>query len=318
MFKPHSTRVIPSGVGLITLFDGMGTAFDLISRMGVQLQAIIAAEWDQFAREFTADRLGYRLDQSWAKNKHGISTCYVKDVWRVLDQNGLILRQLFAQLVPPRRVFLLSGSPCQDLTTYGKHGGAMGIVGSRSVHFHILPVLVHLMRAIDPEVAIFVMAENAGSMKRHMHDYMVTVLGIPYACSKQINAKHWSHVARNRRYLTSSVGWTCPPAQPPPWEPGWSPPYVNGQPKCLPPWLRSRGTTDRGEHVETTAAYDPRHLLYKVDVWGSLEAFWSFTGPFRVFLNNRILLSPRLSPADTPPRGSLGSTSPVHSFPSFR
>lgn len=56
-----------------------------------------------------AAELGLREDQQWGYTVDGVTTIYVKDVWRLLDKDSLILRQNKAMYLK------LNGSSLLDL-----------------------------------------------------------------------------------------------------------------------------------------------------------------------------------------------------------
>eukprot|EP00974_Lingulodinium_polyedra_P009548 915635-Lingulodinium_polyedra.AAC.1 len=64
-----------------------------------------------------------------------------------LPQGGLLL--------------ITAGSPCQELTSAGTHGGELGLAGSQSVLYHAVPAIARVAGILRPDAYAHVFAENA-------------------------------------------------------------------------------------------------------------------------------------------------------------
>ena len=91
-------------------------------------------------------------------------TFYAHNVWTLIQDSCLLLRQFLSLLPPDTIIFVGAGSPCQDLTSIGRGKGVLGLVGDRSVHIHSVWALLYYLShtAFWPRTVILV--ENAGSM----------------------------------------------------------------------------------------------------------------------------------------------------------
>eukprot|EP00974_Lingulodinium_polyedra_P003294 308249-Lingulodinium_polyedra.AAC.1 len=72
-------------------------------------------------------------------------------VLRDVPQGGLLL--------------IMAGSPCQELTSVGPHGGELGLTGSQSVLYHAVPAIARVASFLRPDIYVHVFAENAASAK---------------------------------------------------------------------------------------------------------------------------------------------------------
>jgi hypothetical protein len=111
-------------------------------------------------------------------------------------------------------------------------------------------------------------------MKDKQLKYILKVLGLPVSAVKKINAGNWSCVTRNRIFISNvpTDKIVLPPQKPSPWDPGWAPSRHTKDHELV-TWLRTRGVTDAGNHVLTSVAYSPLHLVYRVQHFGGEEAF---------------------------------------------
>ena len=314
--------------GAICLFDGTSTAIVNLERIiGYRPQVVISAEIIPIVRVIISDIHEYDVNGSkWCTDKQGSTTFYTKNVWSLLEADALMLRQMVGMLKrlqrkgkgeqasKPPRIFLVGGSPCQNLTEFSDEAGALGVVGPQSVHFHVFIAIINSILAIDKQTLIFPIVENAGSMLKGIRPrflrecdtpvpnhqmYMAKILGYGEAKACQQVLKYMSAkkrgaaVQRNRNFITPSNG--IPQgidAVTQPWEPGWgtigeeskelvevgslkSPPVD----RVLPPWLRTRGTAPGNCEivVQTFSAYSPENLLYKYEELGSKETFQTKT-----------------------------------------
>ena len=147
---PISSNPFPFSI--ISLFDGSGSFTDVIANALNQWQhAILAAEMDAGTRSVVSRVKGWPAQGSiWAFDKQGAHTFYAKDVWDLIKDSCLLLRQFLSLLPPDCIIFVGAGSPCQDLTSIGRGKGVLGLAGDRSVHIHcVWAVLYFLSLAQD-------------------------------------------------------------------------------------------------------------------------------------------------------------------------
>lgn len=105
------------------MFDGVGSVYHIVKKkLGKPPTVYIAAEHDPILRRLVAAELGLREDQQLGYTVEGAATVYVRDVWDLLSQNSLILRQAKA-MYPEIKWLLIAGSPCQGLTYAGYSNG---------------------------------------------------------------------------------------------------------------------------------------------------------------------------------------------------
>ena len=274
--KPIPNSATPFAI--ISLFDGSGSFSDVISTaVGEWPHAIIAAEMDASTRAVVSKVKGWQVEGSlWSFDKQGAHTFYAHNVWTLIQDSCLLLRQFLSLLPPDTIIFVGAGSPCQDLTSIGRGKGVLGLVGDRSVHIHSVWALLYYLShtAFWPRTVILV--ENAGSMQPHMKRYIHDLLGIPQECCHYLNCSKWGSVTRARYFFTSSNIAVLPSKSSSPFRPGWSPSLrltssspPTLEPNPLPPWLRPRKTSDRGSVVQAPLAYHPKNLLYDISFFAS-------------------------------------------------
>ena len=174
--------------GIISMFDGTSTTYTSITReVGYAPSYCIAAEYDQDIRYIAADKHGFPIDEKdpvWRPNKYGVPSRYLKDVWEICADFGQVLKDIRRLFPTCKRLIIVAGSPCQDLTFMSLWKGLLGILGQRSKHFQVLPVLLMTMQILLPEVQIFLIVENAGSMRPYHLACMLDLLGWPQAIVK--------------------------------------------------------------------------------------------------------------------------------------
>ena len=304
-------------VGIVSLFDGTSTAITCVEQVfGHKADATITAEIIPSVRAIVADLHGYEIGEPrWALDKRGRLNLYLPDVWEIMHQHALPLRnlvQLLKNAVKKKklaaqmskrskngggmRIFLVAGSPCQNLTTHNEEFGALGVTGPSSVFIHVIPVILMVLKAIEPDIPVFLIMENAGSMLRgdrpiflgssgpppaNFASYILCVTGLRHKrAEKYMQASsRGALVTRNRTFFTSADGFqTSQDAVQQPWDPGWVSPFVKKgssySPKTKMPWLRSRGVAGHdGVLVQTFGAYSPWNLLYKAEFWGGEAKF---------------------------------------------
>ena len=192
----------------------------------------------------------------------------------------LLLRQFSSLLPPDSVIFIGAGSPCQDLTSIGRGKGSLGLAGDRSVHIHCVWAVLYFLSQTKFWSRTVILIENAGSMLPHMKKYIHALFGIPTACCHYLNCSCWGSVTRARYFFTSSDLSVLPDRSPSPFAPGWSPTVKVSTdnphefvPIPLPPWLRPRDYTAKGDVVQFPFAYHPKNLLYDISYFGSWESF---------------------------------------------
>ena len=178
-----------SPFSIISLFDGSGICTDVISNALNQWpQVILAAEMDADTRSVVSKVKGWPVEGSvWAFDKKRAHTFYAMNVWSLIMDFCLLLRQ-FLTLLPPDSVILVgAGSPCQDLISIGRGKGALGLAGDRSVHIHCVWAVLYFLSQTDFGKRTVILVENAGSMFPQMKTYIHELLGIPTSCCHHLN-----------------------------------------------------------------------------------------------------------------------------------
>ena len=187
---------------LISLFDGINTAYHTLTSMfGPPLAAILAEE-NERVRQITASM--HQIDSNndkWQTNKHGIPIHYAPDAWDTVKQNAQLLKQLLTFAKQDTEIVLIAGSPCQDLTVYGPQKGILGFTGSRSRHMHAFYYTLKVLEHLWPTSQIFYVLENAGSMQEMHLDYITAILNLQPSQIKRINTSTWSEAHRNRLFF---------------------------------------------------------------------------------------------------------------------
>ena len=79
---------------------------------------------DPGTRSIVAKVKGWPLDGTlWAYDKRGAHSFYAKDVWALIQNHCLILKQFLSLLPEDSVIFLAAGFPCPDLTVIGRGNG---------------------------------------------------------------------------------------------------------------------------------------------------------------------------------------------------
>ena len=244
---PRAIHPKASKFSIISLFDGSGSFTDVIAKALNQWpHAILAAENDPGTRCVVAKVKGWPLDGTlWSFDKNGAHSFYAKDVWLLIQDNCLLLRQFLSLLPEDSIIFVAAGFPCPDLTIIGRGKGALGVVGDRSVLLHSGWAVLYFLSLTPFWRRVVVLFENAGSMQDHMKAYIHALLGIPSPCAHYLNCAKWGSVSRARYFFSSSSIAVLPTSSPSPFDENWSPTLLPStlEPKPLPPWLRPRRTT---------------------------------------------------------------------------
>ena len=274
---PKGINTSHSKFSIISLFDGSGSFVDVISQaLEAWPHAILAAENDPGTRSIVAKVKGWPLDGTlWTYDKRGAHSFYAKDVWALIQNHCLILKQFLSLLPEDSVIFLAAGFPCPDLTVIGRGNGLLGLVGDRSVLIHCRWAVLYYLSLTPWWHKVSVLFENGGSMKEHMKTYIHELLGIPIKCAHYINCSTWGSVSRARYFFASSDLIVLPTGSSSPFDDGWLPALhpTKLTPRPLPPWLRPRAITDMGNVVQTPLAYHPKNLLYDIDYFSGLPGF---------------------------------------------
>jgi hypothetical protein len=285
----------PAKVGIISMFDGVGSVYHIIKKkLGKPPAVYIAAEHDPVLRRLVSAELGMREDQQWGYNleSEGVAMIYVKDVWNLLHKESLILRQAKA-MYPEIKWLLISGSPCQDLTYAGYLNGLLGLTGKRSMLFFVVYVVLCHTQKLFGFNSVRYLAENAGSMQAvqgdrnlktghhldHSEHFQLFLhcLDLP----NQIPAKQWVWdagpffgIRRQRVFLRSHLDTGVPPSGITPGDEVWGPLiYLTNEATILAPLLRTRDYTSGGALKLSWTGYQPNALLWDYTFFGGKRSF---------------------------------------------
>ena len=283
----------PAKVGIISMFDGVGSVYHIIKKkLGKPPAVYIAAEHDPVLRRLVSAEIGLREDQQWGHNVEGVATIYVKDVWDLLNKESLILRQAKA-MYPEIKWLLISGSPCQDLTYAGYLNGLLGLTGKRSMLFFVVYVVICHLQKLFGFNSVRYLAENAGSMQvvqgdrnlktGHQLDHsehfqlFLHCLGL----SNKLPAKEWLWdtgpffgIRRQRVFLRSHLDTCLPPSGITPGDEVWGPLiYLTNETALLAPLLRTRDYTPGGALKLSWTGYQPSALFWDYTFFGGKRSF---------------------------------------------
>ena len=164
---------------------------------------------DADTRSVVSKVKGWPVEGSvWSFDKKGAHTFYAINVWSLIMDSCLLLRQFLSLLPPDSVIFVGAGSPCQDLTSIGRGKGSLGLIGDRSVHIHCVWAVLYFLSQTRFWNRTIILIENAGSMLPHMKKYIHTLFSIPTACCHYLNCSRWGSVTRARYffYLFRSFG----------------------------------------------------------------------------------------------------------------
>ena len=202
-WSAHSNERGPStGAGrvyLLSLFDGVGTAMIAM----VKLFAALGCQ-DRFAGGWFAeseDHLASSVAKHWAARRRQGGPSFDRvagDAWDLLKHKGGALAGMLAEIEPGAMLVIVGGSPCQQLTLAGRHGGREGLCGDDSWNFYVFPLILHAARRARPDIDVHVTVENAGSMMEEFRVAIVRALGIS---TKDANAGHRAAWTGTRRQV---------------------------------------------------------------------------------------------------------------------
>ena len=268
---PKSVHLVMRMLYLCSLFDGLGCARIGIDRYLRHFQCehlfkgAIAAELDFTA--LTAMLSHFGRD---AKNSKAPFPLVFRDVWHILGSELLILANLLAQIPFSAVIVLVAGSPCQNLTFAGAFQGALGLTGSASSNFFVIPLLLFAIQQLRPDICVVLVGENAGSMREEFKAAFVDLLRLPSrAYLPAIDTASFSEFKRNRVF-PGSLPFSSAEANNPfltrqtsPFEDAWAPLHIP-----LPPMMRSRpiraadGLHSATQALKSLYQYHPKFLLY--------------------------------------------------------
>ena len=199
--------------GIISFFDGSGSfANTLAEELGPPC-AMLIAELDSSIRTVISAVQGYHLDPAtWTYANHRIPVRYLADVWEIVHHHFAALREFLALLPEDALIIFGAGSPCQDNTKIGRGCGKLGITGTRSVHYHVVYIVMYALQEMGLAHRVVPMLENAGSMANCFKQYIQDTCGVPSSCIHRINTAEWSAVSRNRYFFVSPI--SCPRGKP--------------------------------------------------------------------------------------------------------
>ena len=187
------------------------------------------------------------------------------DVWDLLRNRGAVLARMLRDVEPGAMLLIVGGSPCQQLTLAGRHGGREGLCGDDSWNFYVFPLVLHAARRARPDINVHVSVENAGSMMDKFKAAIAKTLGIPVQGAHAgtppeggggsdrgdfapvVDARQFSPYTRKRIFFSTLPPardlWAIRGGRPPPWDAGWERRSTGGLGplKDMPPMMRGRG-----------------------------------------------------------------------------
>ena len=272
-------------VHLLSLFDGVGTAMLAM----VELFTVLGCR-DRLAGGWFSeidDQLAVPVAKYWAERSEAGGPPFERvagDVWDLLRNRGRTLVGVLAKVEPGAMLIVVGGSPCQQLTLAGRHGGREGLCGSESWNFYVFPLVVHAIKTARPDVVVHVVVENAGSMAAKFRDAIAVALGIPGdggpsdahpaqqgehsrgGFAPVIDARRFSPFTRKRIFFSTlppaENQWAIRGGRPPPWDSGWERRSTGGigPLKDMPPMMRGRGPPPGMR--PSAYQFHPDYLLY--------------------------------------------------------
>ena len=276
-------------VYLPSLFDGVGTAMLAM----VELFAALGCQ-DRFAGGWfveSEDHLASPVAKHWvARRKQGGPSFdrVAGDIWDLLKHGGRALAGMLAEIEPGAMLITVGGSPCQQLTIAGRHGGREGLCGGDSWNFYGFPLILHAARCTRPDIDVHVTVEKAGSMMEKIKVAIVRALGISTRDASAgvgprgleladgcefapvTDARRFSPYTRKRVFFSTLPSakdqWTIRGGRPPPWDEGWERRSSSGLGplRDMPPMMRGRGPYPG---IKPSAyQFHPNFLLYSGNI----------------------------------------------------
>jgi site-specific DNA-cytosine methylase len=161
-------------MNVVSLFNGMNTGRQALENVGIKVNKYYSSEIKPYAIELT--------------QHHFPDTIQVGDVtkWKEWDIDWKSID------------LILSGSPCQDLSSAGKRGIRAGINGSRSSLFFVFIEILEHIKKLNPKILF--LQENVGSASKLDVGIMSRALGV---YPVRINSKLVTAQLRDRYYWSN-------------------------------------------------------------------------------------------------------------------
>jgi len=161
-------------MNVVSLFNGMNTGRQALENVGIKVNKYYSSEIKPYAIELT--------------QHHFPDTIQVGDVtkWKEWDIDWKSID------------LVLSGSPCQDLSSAGKRGIRAGINGSRSSLFFVFVEILEHIKKLNPKILF--LQENVGSASKLDVGIMSRALGV---YPVRINSKLVTAQLRDRYYWSN-------------------------------------------------------------------------------------------------------------------
>ena len=153
---------------ILSLFDGCGISRAIVVEcLKQQPVAALSAESDSVLRSIICHKYDYDKSQRWALDSHQVPSIAIDDVWTLLKEDCLLLRECISFLgkTHPHKTAIIipAGSPCQDLTVAGSSSGSLGLLGDRSQHTLVINAVLLALHNIDPSLleCVHILLANA-------------------------------------------------------------------------------------------------------------------------------------------------------------
>jgi len=161
-------------MNVLSLFNGMNTGRQALENVGIKVNKYYSSEIKPYAIELT--------------QHHFPDTIQLGDVtkWKDWDIDWQSID------------LILSGSPCQDLSSAGKRGIRAGINGSRSSLFFVFIEILEHIKKLNPKILF--LQENVGSASKLDVGIMSRALGV---YPVRINSKLVTAQLRDRYYWSN-------------------------------------------------------------------------------------------------------------------
>ena len=161
-------------MNVVSLFNGMNTGRQALENVGIKVNKYYSSEIKPYAIELT--------------QHHFPDTIQLGDVtkWKDWDIDWQSID------------LILSGSPCQDLSSAGKRGIRAGINGSRSSLFFVFIEILEHIKKLNPKILF--LQENVGSASKLDVGIMSRALGV---YPVRINSKLVTAQLRDRYYWSN-------------------------------------------------------------------------------------------------------------------
>ena len=173
----QSNRAPTLSYGLISLFDGCGSTYQLFTEKLGRPDVFLAAESQNDLRHVVADCLGLNVHSKWQLSKDGSKSLYLDDVDHIFANSGKHLQEFLTLLPLNAKVFVIAGSPCTDLTNAGIDKGRLGVTGPASCLFFTVYLTIQKLLTVLPDTHVRFLVENAGSMLDPHKKFIQACLG---------------------------------------------------------------------------------------------------------------------------------------------